>query len=79
MSLARAWHSSLHSHTMHGAHHTTGDKAFADKGTKGHHSLQHISRVKQLQHCRKVAFGTQNLRGRHCGPASASTSSGAAL
>lgn len=65
MSLAEAWHNSLHSHTKHGTHHTMGDKAFANKGTKGDHSLLKSCRVKLLQHRRKVALGTQKLRLRH--------------
>lgn len=57
MSLGRAWHGSLHSHTKHDPHHTS-DKAFADKGMKGHHSPYSSSKVEQLlQHLRKVALG----------------------
>lgn len=57
MSLGRAWHGSLHSHTKHGPHHTS-DKASADKGMKGHHSLYSSSKVEQLlQHLRKVTLG----------------------
>lgn len=43
MSLARAWPGPLHLRTKHRPHHNGGDKAFTDKGTKGHHGLQNGS------------------------------------
>lgn len=54
MSLATAWHNSLHCQGKHRPHHTMGDRPL-HKRTKGHHCLWEWL----LPHLRKVALGTQ--------------------